>query len=242
MLRVLFFLQTAFSLWMLVDALRRGAAYHWYLVIMLPFGEWIYFFMVKIHDPQFEWARQLYARLTTRKVTVEELRFQADQSPSFTSKITLAPGLYDRGSYREAADLFAEALRLDGESRDALYGQALAHSALGEYPAAARGFQQVIELDPSYRDYAAYGDLAHALSEDGRLSEAHDLLERLVTASPRLRHRVMLAHYLLRDQRNDEAAEQLRTGLHEYDHAPRYVKRRQRIWARRARQMLKQVS
>lgn len=241
MVRILFFLQTAFSLWMVVDALRRGAAYYWYLVIMMPFGEWIYFFMVKIHDAEFEWARELYRRLTTKKVTVEELRFQAEQSPSFTNKTTLAQALHDQGNYQEAAQVFAEALSMDAESRDALYGLALSRSALSEYEEAISGFRRVIDLDPSFRDYAAYTDLAHALSQSGRMPETHELLADLVTASPRLRHRVIRAHYLLHDDRRAEAAEELRTGLKEFEHVPKYVQRRNKVWMRRAKQMLKQT-
>ena len=52
--RILFFFQSAFSLWMIVDAIRRGAAYYWYPVIALPFGEFVYFFVVKIHDPEYD--------------------------------------------------------------------------------------------------------------------------------------------------------------------------------------------
>ncbi|MEM7353101.1 MAG: tetratricopeptide repeat protein [Acidobacteriota bacterium] len=242
MVRIFLALQTVFSLWMVVDAVRRNSSSYWYLIIMVPFGEWIYFFMVKIHDPEFEWIRDLYRRLTTKKVTVEDLRFQAEQSPSFTNKTTLAQALYDQGTYGEAAEIFTEALVIDAESRDALYGLALSQSALQEYDAAIEGFRKVIELDPSFHDYAAYTDLAHVLSQSGRMEETHELLADLVTTSPRLRHRVIRAHYLAHDDRQDEAATELRTGLDEFQHVPKYVQRRNKIWLRRAKQMLKQVS
>ena len=66
------------------------------------------------------------------------------------------------------------------------------------------------------------------------------VLEGLVTKSPRLAHRVLHAHYLLADDRRDQAHEQLEAGLREYDHAPKYVKRKNRGWAQRAKRMLKQ--
>lgn len=43
-------LSYAFSIWMLVDAYQRGAEHYWYLIIFFPFGEWVYFFLVKVHD------------------------------------------------------------------------------------------------------------------------------------------------------------------------------------------------
>jgi len=241
MIRILFLMQTAFSLWMVVDAIRRGIAGYWYLIIMMPFGEWVYFFMIKIHDPEFEWARDLYRQLTTKKITTEELRFQAEQAPSFTNKINFAQALYDQGSFHEAVELFTEALEIDAESRDALYGQALSNSALQKYDTAIEGLRRVIELDPSFRDYVAYTDLAHALSETHRKQETHELLRDLVTVSPRLRHRVIRAHYLIQDGHRKEAAEQLQTGLDEFNHVPKYVQRKNQIWFKRAKQMLKQV-
>ncbi len=239
--RILFFLQSAFSMWMIVDAIRRGAAYYWYPVIIMPFGEFVYFFVVKIHDPVFSRLREWYRKLTTPKVTLEERRYRAEQSPSFTHQVELAQALYDEGSYREAAENFAEALELHDDSREALYGLALAHSALRELEPAIEEVRKLIELDPSFRDYAAYTDLAHALSESGRLQETFELLAGLVDKSPRLRHRVIYAHYLLASNARDAAREQLEAGLHEYKHSPKYVKRKNKAWARQAKQMLKQT-
>ncbi len=239
--RLILFAELAFSLWLVVDAIRRGAAYYWYAVIMMPFGEWVYFFSIKIHDPEFDWLRELYKKLTTRKVTVADLRHQAEESPSFSNTTTLAQALYDQGDYAEAAKLFADALEIHDDSRDALYGLALSHSALTEYEAAIDRFRELIALDPSFRDYAGYSDLAHAFAQSDRLAEAHELLDGLVTKSPRLGHRVLCAHYLLQDDRREQAGEQLRAGLQEYQNAPRYVRKKNRAWAGRAKQMLKQI-
>ena len=53
-MHVLLLLATAFTIWMLVDAIQRSAEFYWYLIIIfVPFGTWVYFFMVKMHDFQF---------------------------------------------------------------------------------------------------------------------------------------------------------------------------------------------
>ena len=49
-MHILLLLSYAFSIWMIVDAYKRGAEHFWYLIIFFPLGEWIYFFLVKIHD------------------------------------------------------------------------------------------------------------------------------------------------------------------------------------------------
>jgi hypothetical protein len=43
-------LSYAFSAWMLIDAIKRGARHWWMIIILVPFGEFIYFFAVKIKD------------------------------------------------------------------------------------------------------------------------------------------------------------------------------------------------
>lgn len=40
----------AFSIWMLVDAYQRGAQGWWIVIILVPLGEWVYFFVVKFPD------------------------------------------------------------------------------------------------------------------------------------------------------------------------------------------------
>lgn len=49
-MHVVIILPYLFSLWMLVDAIKRHAEVYWYLVICFSFGEWVCFFPVKIHD------------------------------------------------------------------------------------------------------------------------------------------------------------------------------------------------
>lgn len=51
-MHILLLFSYAFSLWMLIDAYQRGAPRYWTVIILMPFGEWVYFFMVKIEDFQ----------------------------------------------------------------------------------------------------------------------------------------------------------------------------------------------
>ena len=43
---ILLALQTLFSLYMLYDAIKRGRQQYWYFVVMMPFGEIVYFFAI----------------------------------------------------------------------------------------------------------------------------------------------------------------------------------------------------
>jgi hypothetical protein len=58
-------LSYAFSIWMLVDAYKRGAQGWWIVIILVPLGEWVYFFVVKMQD--FSGGPGFFARNTRMK-------------------------------------------------------------------------------------------------------------------------------------------------------------------------------
>ena len=175
-------------------------------------------------------------------MTIADLRYQAERTPHYATKLALAQGLYRQKSYREAQKHFAEALRLKTDDREALYGMALTQNGLRDYDLAIESLEKLIDIDPAFRDYAAWTELAHALCHTGRNEDAFELLDRLVTRSPRLKHRVAYAHYLMHGGRRETAREQLETGLLEHHHAPKYIQRMNKLWIRPAEKMLKKAS
>ncbi len=239
MIRILTILQTAFSLWMLIDAIRRRSPFYWYILILLPFGEIAYFLMVKIHDPEWQPIRDRFASIFQRKASLQDLRYRREQTPSFENTVGLAQALYNAKQFEEAVDLFQRALRME-ESEEALYGLSLSLMGLKQHGEAIERLSRLIELRPEYEDYDGWPHLALALTEAGRSKEAVPLLERLVEMSPRLNHRMLLAHYLMRNGNAQQARRQLETGIAEYHQAPRYLKKRQRAWVRQAKKMLQQ--
>ncbi len=240
--RLLFGLQSAFSLWMLVDAARRGAAYYWYPIIMLPFGELVYFFSVKIHDPEFLWLKMALHRLTTRKVTIEQLRFRTENSPSYENQVALAQALHDRKEFAEAAELFEKVLGSYGESSEALFGLAHCQVGMGNHAAAVKTLRALLALEPAYEDYHPWAMLADSLHRAGRLEEALEVTAQLVEKSPRLNHRIYYAHYLRLSEKRAESRRQLEIALMEHQNAPRFLRRRQGSWARQAKQLLRQMA
>lgn len=241
MVQAFFVLRSAFSLWMLVDAVQRGAARYWYPIILLPFGEVAYFVSVKVHDPEFRAWRQVWNRLFNPKVTLEGLRYQATETPSFANKLALAQGLFDASLYEEATDAFQALLERDAENKDALYGFAMCKLEVEDYPNAIEALRCLIEIKPSFRDYEGFSHLAGALRETERMDDALVLLEDLVRKAPRLSHRFLYAQYLGYNQQRDKAREQLELGLTAYAHAPRFQQRQERAAATSARAMLAQI-
>ena len=241
--RVLFLLQSAFSLWMLVDAIGRpGIARYWYWVILMPFGEWFYFFKFKIHDPDFAWLKAPFRALFDKPASIDEIRFKAQETPSLANKVSLAQALHDADAFQEAAELFEDVLKSDATSRDSLYGLGVSRIGLKDYEGAVEPLQTLVGVEPSHEDYDGWAKLARAFWELGRRDEAISTLARLVKTSPRLPHRVAYAYYLSQAGNRDEAQAELTTALEEFDYAPKYLKRSHRALAKRAKEMLREIS
>jgi len=232
---------TLFSLWMLVDALKRGRAAYWWLLVLVPFGEWIYFFQFKIHDPDFADLRLFFQGLTRKRLSVEDLRLQLKMTPSFSNQLRLAQALHDREEFEEAKDLFELCFRQDQESKEALFGAACCLHQLGEKKEAEGRLRALIALDRAFEDYSPWKLLAEALFDLGQVQEAGKVLEELTETSPRLTHRVLHADFLLQARELDRAEEQLKLALLDHKTAPKYLRRQDKKSAALAKSLLSAI-
>ncbi len=240
---LLLLLESSFSIWMLVDAIGRpGIPRYWYWVILMPFGEWFYFFKVKIHDPDFEWLKPLFGSLLDKPTSIQELRQHAEETPSLANQVSLASALHDAEEYEEASELFERMLEMDSSSCDALYGLGVSRAGRGDDEGALEPLRRLVELDPRHHDYDGWAQLAHALWKLERRQESIETLSRLVKTSPRLQHRMAYAYYLGLAEHRDEARAELATALQEFEQAPTHMKRRERGLAKKAREMLRRLS
>ena len=101
----LFFVQAAMTIWMIVDASRRGVEYYWYWLILAfqPFGAWAYFFVYKLQD--FRGGSNRLTGLFHRPPSLDELkhRIAAFFADRFVDVRLLLP--HDRGG--ELSALYA---------------------------------------------------------------------------------------------------------------------------------------
>lgn len=237
-MQLLFLLQTAFTIWMLVDAVRRGSPFYWYIIIMFPFGEWVYFFAVKIHDPQF---KKFTSNLFTKRAGLKQLRYNAQMTPSVQNKLLLAQALHDHRDYSEAITLFEEILQRDKAYKEALYGLAQCRIQRGEKDLAIKAFGRLADLDITFADYSASIELATLLWRSGEKQASMELLEKIVTKSMRMSHMIDLAKcYSLLDRKED-ARDLLQQALEDYENSPTYVKRNDQKFVKVAKSLLSKL-
>jgi hypothetical protein len=235
-MHILFILQTAFSIWMVVDAIRRGASQYWWLIIMVPFGEVAYFIAIVLPDLR---RNGTLKRLFTRPPTLAQLEQAFEETPSHHNRLLLARALHDDGQFPEAGVLFEGALAVDALDRDALYGFAQCAFTEGEVEAAIGALETLVDVDMGYLDSVPATELAEVYWESEREEKALALAETLCRKSQRVGPRVLMARYLIDLSREGEAAKLLRKGLASYASSPAYVRRRDRKEARTAKAMLR---
>ncbi|MGB5815431.1 MAG: tetratricopeptide repeat protein [Thermoanaerobaculia bacterium] len=194
---------------------------------------------VKIHDPDMQWLRNLIYR--EKIPSLEAVRYQFEQTPSLTNRLRLGQALHDAEKYQEGADLFSKVLETQPRERDALFGLGLCKIGLNELADAVPIFEQLIESDRTFNDFEPWILLSRSLWGLERRPEVLELLHQLVKTSPRTRHAVTLAHFQLEAGNSREAFATLRQALEHYEHAPKFVKRNDRPWARQAKKMIKAV-
>jgi hypothetical protein len=231
----LYCVQSVFTIWMLVDAVRRHSPTYWYIVLFAPFGPLVYFFAVKIDDYDLRWLKR--ALTFERLPSIPALRHAFRESPSFSNRMKLAGALHDVGEFAEAADLFEGGLDSHWDDAEALYGFARCKIELGEAATALPALAHLFEIKPGYRDFEAAIDYAKALGSDARDEEAIGVLESIVKASPRVPHALYLAEALLQKDEIERARVHLERALGDYEQSPPFVRRRDRHAAGRARDL-----
>ena len=228
--------ETAFSLWMLYDASQRRVPGWWYFVILMPFGEWAYFFIVYLQrDTK---IRNTVRKLGTRAASVEELQEAVDALPSLANKIRLAQGLHDFGRMEEASEHFRHVIAKDDENKEAYYGLALSCMGAGDAAGALEALETLVAVDIAYKDFAPGAELAALLWRQGRRDEALATMKRVSRRSQRFKHEVQYAMFLIESDCGEEAAALLEAGLSQHDSGPRFAQRQDAVWAKRARALL----
>jgi hypothetical protein len=238
--RPLYLLQAAFTVWMLVDAFRRGEGYWPWVVLFVPaFGAWAYFFVVLL--PRWTGGRGWSLPSFRRGPSLDELHFRAEQSPTLANHLALAERLAERGEHAEAVPHLDEVLSREPDHCRAMFLLARCHAGQGRLDKAIPCLEKITARERYWSNYAAWYALIEMRGEAGDACGAADSCRELARLSPTLRHQCLLAERLLDADRQDEARQVLEAGLREYQYAPTNIRWRNWRWASQARRLLRDV-
>ncbi|HEV3257747.1 MAG TPA: tetratricopeptide repeat protein [Gemmataceae bacterium] len=237
----LYLAQAALTVWMLVDANRRGVEYYWYWLILAfqPLGAWAYFVLYKAKD--FHGGHSWLTGLFQRPPSLQELRRQAERLPTLVNRLELADRLVETGEYAEAQPHVEAMLAREPEHCQALFLSAQCQRGLGHPGQAVPPLQKLIARHPSWEDYKGWHTLIVAHREAGDLPGAVAQCRDLARVAPGLEHRCLLAEHLLETGEKVEARQVVAQGLEDYHYMTGPGRRRNRRWVGKAKQLLKQT-
>jgi hypothetical protein len=237
-MHILFALQTAFSIWMLVDAIKKGREFYWWIIVMVPFGELVYFFAFKLDDFRIAQRRNRPLMLPPLK----ELIYEARNCPSLENQVRLAFGYFRDNDPEAAAAVLEKVLAKDPENQQALFLKARACLALNRLSEAQQLLEKLCGLDLAYADYEAAEALVKLLKTRAAGEKAYEFMRSLAVRSRRLNHQVSLAEMLCSMDRAEEARQLLQEGLEDYDHLSAPFRRMQSEAARRGQKLLSSLT
>lgn len=235
-----YLLLLAFTIWMAVEAVRRGQAQSWLWIILFfgPLGAAVYFFSEYVH------AAVRGPAFRPRKVSADELRQaeidarRLDSGPTWTA---YASALRARQSFPRAVEAARTAVERDPSSLGAHYELGLALLGADRPGEAVPSLQQVVTRDRGFDSSDALYALARAQDAAGDVASARTTLEELATRSarPEILYDLATAQARLGDR--EAARGNLRRIVDEAELVPRYLYRNVKPWVRKARQGLRKL-
>lgn len=236
--QLLVVLPLAFTVWMLADAYRRQEDVFWYwLIVGAPVvGALVYFFVIKLPDfglPGWHFG--------PRKPSLDELRYQAEQSPTLARDLALAEALIERNQHVEAVPHLEAARQREPEHCQVLFLLALCHTEQGHPEKAIPLLETVHQRDRHWSDHAAWRLLVAARGQNGDGMGALATCRELVKLAPTLQYQCLLAERLLMEGMTDEARTAMDEALEAHRYSPGPIRRRNRRWARQAQRLQRQA-
>jgi hypothetical protein len=180
-------------------------------------------------------------KILGRNKRINQLNVEILDNPSPGNFEELGDLYLDAHHFQQARAAYDRAITPRTTTPHAFYGRALGALGVGDYAAALPDFEHVVALDPQHDYNRAIGLLALALSRTGQTERAQLAWQRAIAANTTSEVQYNYAAFLREQGRYDEAREWAERLLTKKATLPRYLKRRERPWFRKATALLKSL-
>lgn len=229
-----------FSLWMLIDAIVRGE-YFWAVLIFCfsAFTAVLYFFLV--FRGTVSATRGFELPGAHHRKRIKELQAQIHHLDKAHHHLQLGDIYFQRGKLDCAESCYRASLERDGADLDAVahLGQCLLRQ---KRPEEARPLLQKVCTENSKHDYGhslmAYAETLDAL---GQTDDAIQVWEHVLQEHSYARARVQLAELYVAKGEKEKATRELREVVADDVHTPAFQRKRERVWVRKAKRLLRSV-
>jgi hypothetical protein len=235
-----FWIFGAFQLWMIIDAIGRKEWMWVILMLVFPgFGTFWYFFSVYRASPSATRGFELPGAYDRKRI--KELQAQIHHLDKAHHYSQLGDIYFQQGKLEKAEACYRSALERDPQDIDtrAHLGQCLLRQ---KKAAEARSWLEGVCAENPKHDYGhSLMGLAETLAALGEIDQAIAVWQRVTESHSYPRARVQLAELYLAKGKSDVARAELQEVLADAPHAPAFQRKRERIWVRRARKLMRQI-
>jgi len=236
------FLFVVFQIWMLVDAIRRQE-WIWAVFIFLTFG-WglsavLYFFFV--YRAAAPGTRGFELPGAHSRKRIKELEAQIHHLDKAHHHSQLGDIFFQQGKLAKAEASYRAALERDSQDLDtrAHFGQCLLRQ---KRAAEARPLLEGVVAENPKHDYGhTLMALAETLTALGESDAAVKVWQQVTENHSYPRAKVQLAELYLAKSMLEPARAELQDVLSDDPHAPAFQRRRDRVWVRRAKGLMRRM-
>lgn len=176
-----------------------------------------------------------------RRRRIHELEAIVIDNPSAGNYEELADLYLDEKKFSRARDCYNKSISTRTDSPDPFYRRGIAELELKDFTSAVPDLERVVAKDATYDFHRAAGLLAHAYAKTGQPEKADSLFRQALQISTLSETYLNYADFLASQGRTAEAREWTKKVLAKKPTLPRYLKRRERPWFRRAKGLLRQL-
>lgn len=223
---------------MIVHFFRRRPEGYWFFVIIFlgPLGALIYFVIEVAPDLR---VKPPWLARRERRRRRQWLEHVVEESPALEHLLELAENCAAEGEHARAVELFSRVLKRDPDTREARHGRAKSLVELGRIERAIEDLEPVVRAEPKHQFWDSYLTLAECYDRRGQPEKARAAYEEILG-----RTTVSRAYYgcgLLLDRQGEKerAREMMRQILAKKPALPRYLRRQERPWFKKAEVFLK---
>lgn len=230
----------AFVIWMAVDAVRRREWLWALFILAFPgIGALWYFFWVYRGSPSATQGFELPGAHSRKRI--KELQAQIHHLDKAHHHFQLGDIYFQQGKLDKAEACYRASLERDAQDIDtrAHLGQCLLRQ--NKASEALPLLEVVCAEDPKHEYGYSMMALAEARAAVGQVDRAIAVWERVIDQHSYARARVQLAELYHSKNQDSQARTQLEEVIADDIHTPAFQRKRDRVWVRRAKKLLRQL-
>lgn len=231
---------TAFQLWMLIHAIRQRE-WIWAFFIFIGWGISAFFYYFIVYRQTASATRGFELPGAQHRRRIRELQAQIHHLDKAHHHSQLGDVYFSQGKLAKAEASYRAAMERDGEDIDtrAHLGQCLLRQ---KRAAEARPLLESVVWQDAKHDYGhSMMALAETLGALGETDKALPLWQQVTEQHSYPRARVQFAELLITRNELEPARTALREVIEDDPHAPAFQRKRDHMWVRRARSLLRKI-